>query len=69
MTRSRRFVAAVAVVLALVAAASPGLVLTVAPPCPGEDAAGTVCGWNAATRGNGVGRSFLVVGDAVVSLP
>lgn len=37
----------------------------VLPPCESEDSAGP-CYWDAATRGNGIGRSFWIDGAGVV---
>jgi len=36
------------------------LVLAISSPCPNDDS-GSDCYWNAATRGNGVGHSFIVL--------
>lgn len=38
--------------------------LSVLPACASEDASG-VCAWDAAVEGNGLGSSFVVVGDRV----
>lgn len=37
------------------------ILLAVLPPCPTEDS--TNCAWDAATMGNGAGRSFVALGD------
>lgn len=36
------------------------LILAAATPCPAEDSTG--CYWDAGTRGNGIGTSFVTVG-------
>ncbi len=38
---------------------------TAYPPCAAEDS--TVCHWDASTRGNGEGRSFLAHADGTVT--
>ena len=40
------------------------IMLAILPACPTEDSNG-LCGWNAASQGNGLGRSFIVIGEAV----
>lgn len=47
------------------APAAPNWVPAGTPPCATEDASGP-CYWDAASRGNGVGRSFLVSADGAV---
>ena len=37
------------------------LFLTFMPPCVEEDSTATVCAWNAQTRGNGEGYSFIAL--------
>lgn len=41
------------------------IILAILPSCPTEDSFGIwgMCGWNAQTQGNGIGRSFVVIGD------
>ena len=39
--------------------------MAVLPPCPYEDSGN--CAWDADTRGNGYGNSFVVVGDSEYS--
>ena len=40
------------------------LAVALSTPCPAEDS--TDCYWNAQTRGNGHGHSFIVFGDVVI---
>lgn len=34
------------------------------PPCEYEDS--TNCHWNASTRGNGIGQSFIAIGPIII---
>ena len=56
-----------ALVLALTWLTGTGAATTFAP-CE-TDEARTVCYWDAGTRGNGEGRSFLSTGTDVIYLP
>lgn len=46
---------------------TPGSECYYVPPCPTEDS-GENCIWDAEKRGNGRGRSFMVIGDFWVEL-
>ena len=43
------------------------LVLSVFPACVEEDSA--LCYWDASTQGNGVGTSFISLGEVIIPLP
>ena len=47
---------------------SPATLSHFLPPCDFEDSTGTVCFWDASSRGNGQGQSFIVVGKSVYYL-
>jgi len=43
------------------------LLLAILPPCPTDEAIGT-CGWDAGTRGNQEGTSFIVINNTRIDL-
>lgn len=59
----------VAAALVAAAALTPVAAVYAAPACPEEDSA-SFCRWDAASRGNGTGESFLSLpGGGIIRLP